>query len=329
MANYLTTRLSVLSNNLTDVNLSLAGILLLADLDTVARRTATSGSSCLTDALVLAPGLHRQQDATELHKGEYPACAAMTSGYVFRVETPATVLYMQRVGRTGQLTTLRVHGAAGAARRRWASSFLSVPYLVAVSLTPIAVSVLLSMLDWWALAFLGILVTSRLLNVLVIQSRADVHWKGATEPGVDGDLLILLSQDRWVRLRGAVDDLKVVAPGQWLKDRTFWHSSVTSIATLLVYFDVALFVNASQAGKVLILLLLVSSTGLLAVANESTDRLEVHGRIIEMDGQRRAYRRRLDMAKELIEETCRDDWALGLGMVKPDKETQRPGPPIM
>jgi hypothetical protein len=84
------------------------GLVALADVDTVATRTACTGSASFLDAFVIVPGLHRQQHAMDLSKGEYPACAAMTTGYVFRVENQATVLYLQKVGRTGHLTTLEV-----------------------------------------------------------------------------------------------------------------------------------------------------------------------------------------------------------------------------
>jgi hypothetical protein len=57
---------------------------------------------------------------------------------------------------------------------------------------------------------------------------------GALEPGVNGDLLVLLSQDRWVRIRGLVDDLKAVTSASWLRETTAAESSATTFATLLV-----------------------------------------------------------------------------------------------
>ncbi|KAF9525596.1 hypothetical protein CPB83DRAFT_859270 [Crepidotus variabilis] len=45
-------------------------------------------------------------------------------------------------------------------------------------------------------------------------------WKRAREPGVKSDLLVLLSQDQWVRMKGIVDDLKAATSGQWLHDQT-------------------------------------------------------------------------------------------------------------
>jgi hypothetical protein len=57
---------------------------------------------------------------------------------------------------------------------------------------------------------------------------------GALEPGVKGDLLVLLSQDRWVRIRGLVDDLKAVASGSWLRKPTALEQFMTTLATILV-----------------------------------------------------------------------------------------------
>ncbi|KAI4236338.1 MAG: hypothetical protein L6R40_006177 [Gallowayella cf. fulva] len=83
----------------------LPGLFTLTPLTTIAQRTAQRGTFPL-DPLLLAPGLHLQPTANDLHRGEYPICAALTSGYVFRVENPATVYFLQRVGRTASALAL-------------------------------------------------------------------------------------------------------------------------------------------------------------------------------------------------------------------------------
>ncbi|KAK4548281.1 hypothetical protein LTR36_010151 [Oleoguttula mirabilis] len=324
---------SWLSKGYPKVSLDAAGLVALADLSTVARRTALTGNSSLLDALVLCPGLHKQQSAPELNGGEYPACAAMTSGYVFRVENGATVLFLQKVGRTGHLTTLSVSGMVenstlyGKFLRDIhdvdTSTILSTAtYLLAVALTVIVLLLLSFLRDWWALAVIGMLMLARLLNVHVVRCRATVGWKGASEPGVQGDLLILLSQDRWVRMRGAVDDLKAVTSGQWLREPTFFESSIVAFATLLVYLDAALAGNAHQEGKILLVILLFCSVALLGIANEYTEALKMHGKVVKVVGTPKAFVRRLDLANELIRETGREDWAVRLGMVQPKKDTE-------
>ncbi|QMW31671.1 hypothetical protein G4B84_007052 [Aspergillus flavus NRRL3357] len=301
------------------MSLDLVGIIFLADLSLIAQRTALTGGSTFLDTFILCPGLHRQQDAANVHRGEYPAVAAMTTGYVFRVENPATVNFLQRVGHTGQLTTLSVTNTRKT-RKGWRSHFMSsidssmslgavAAYLLAVSST-IAVSYLLVLTeDWWGLLVLTVLMFTRFINVLLIRSRSRVGWSGASEPGVVGDLLVLLSQDRWVRIRGYVDDLKAVTSGEWLHDMTWVESAISGFTTLLVYLNVALASNAKLSGQVMLLLLFVGTGGLLGLVNMLTQGLQMHGNLITVDIPRRKYRRRLDLVEALICETGRDDWA--------------------
>ncbi|KAI6882554.1 hypothetical protein D0869_08754 [Hortaea werneckii] len=323
-----------LAEDYPKVSLDAAGLVALADLTTVARRTALTGTSCLLDALVLCPGLHKQQNAPELNGGEYPACAAMTTGYCFRVENPATVLYLQKVGRTGRLTTVEVSSPDKHQRpwRNWLNVFYdygsatlasTFVYSVAVAMTLSVILLTICLGDWWALLVLGMLILSRLMNILVIRRRAALGWKGASEPGVKGDLLILLSQDRWVRMRGLVDDLKAVTSGQWLREPTMLENALVAFATLLVYLDAALAGNAKQESKLLLVALLFCSVGLLGIANESTKSLKMHERLIRVKHISQSYGRRLDLANQLIKESGRADWAVSLGMIVPQSDEKK------
>lgn len=325
------------------MTLDAAGLVALADLTTIAKRTALTGTSSFLDIFVLCPGLHRQQAAPELNLGEYPACAAMTTGYVFRVENQATVVWLQSIGETGQLTTVSVTKRSGPSSR-WLSPLWpmlydlqvgsvvgAVAYGLAVALTMAILGILAWTRDWWGLAVVGILIFARFCNVLVIRERARRRaWQGAPEPGVKGDLLVLLSQDRWVRLQGPVDDLKAVTSGQWLEEQTFVQGSLTAFATVLVYLDAALASNTAQTGQILLLILLFCSAGLLAIANEKTEVLSMHGCVLQVDGKRRKYKRRLSMAEELAEETGRRDWAIRMGMLMPlsESDSKSKGPVI-
>ena len=304
------------------VSLDAAGLIALADLTTVAKHTALNGTSSFLDLLVLCPGIHRQQYATELNGGELPPTAALTSGYVFRVENQATVFYLQKTGVPGHLVTLNVEELPKPKRRipdlqtmRRIMDLSFLLYLIPVPLTLTALVFVILIGDWWALAVLLILILARTLNTIVVRRRNVPGWKGVKEPGVKGDLLILLSQDRWVRLQGPVDALKAVTAGQWLRDMTFLESSFTAIATLLIYINAAVTTNASQTGKIIILALLLLSVGLLAMSNEWQESLCMHGCKIQVDGKPRKYARRLDLANELIEYTGRDDWAIRLGII--------------
>ncbi|PBK68180.1 hypothetical protein ARMSODRAFT_1040429 [Armillaria solidipes] len=271
-------RKSFISNRVT---LEAAGLVALADLSTVAMRTALTGTASYLDALVLAPGLHQQQSADEVNHGEIPTTGAMTTGYVFRVENPATVRYLQTIGRTGHLVTAWSFIVAGKSA--------TLLHLLCPVLTIIA-------FDWWGIGVLWMLVLARFVNV-----------KGAPEPDVDGDLLILLSQDRWVRLQGSVDDLKVVTAGQWLRELSVYESYTTAFVTLLVYVSAALAGNASKVGSLLIACLLLCSVALLGVCNSTTKCLQMYDRVVRTQGEPKKYERRLDMAADLIVETGRKD----------------------
>lgn len=303
------------------IQLDSAGLVALADVRSIAKWTAITGSSSLLDVLFIAPGIHQQQAAVELNRGEYPATGALTTGYVFRIENEATVRFLQSVGMTGQLTTLAVEQLSlktngdimtMAQTPGVVSGLLYIAGLVA-TMAAIVVIVLLG--DWWALGILGMLIVARLFNVVIIRRRSRLGWVGAQEPGVRGDLLILLSQDRWIRMQGLVDDLKAVTAGQWLRDKTVIEEFMTAFATVLVYLAAALAGNSSTAGNLVLLCLLLVSTGLLELATSLSKGLQMHGRIVKMDGKRTAYRRRLDLVEQLVEESGRDDWAIGLGMI--------------
>lgn len=324
------------------MSLDAAGLIALADLSTIQQRTALTGTSSLLDLFVLVPGIHLQQTATGLHNGEHPACGSLTSGYVFRVENPATVYYLQKVGRTGCLTTLEVSKLTDA---KWwtriASNFFplhntnlvsTAAYFTAV-VWGIAVVILLAMTrDWWGIGVVTILMLSRAINSFVIRRRSKSRWFGASEDNATGDLLILLSQDRWIRMKGDVNHLKAVTSGQWLRDETTLESRFTAVATVIVYLGAALASNIEQFGKLLLICLLIGSVGLLAVANTATNELQMHGHLVKVVGQPKLYKRRLDLANELIAETKRDDWAVRMGMIikeNPSMATERAGEVVM
>ncbi|EIN09606.1 hypothetical protein PUNSTDRAFT_120042 [Punctularia strigosozonata HHB-11173 SS5] len=313
-------------------SLDAVGLLALADLSTIARRTALTGSASIFDILVLAPGIHTQQKAPDVNHGELPATGAMTSGYVFRIENQAMVSYIQSVGKPGCLVTVSIvkeehrswlFALFGSVLRRNAI-VASLLYLSCITITIASFTLLLAIEDHWAVGVLLMLVCARFLNMVVIKRRAQLGWKGVPEPGVKGDLLVLLSQDRWIRIRGLVDDLKAVASGQWLGDPTDIESFATAFATLLVYASAVLAFNASTIGSLCIATLLVASAALLGVCNSLTRDLQLFGRRVYVAQGPRKYARRLDLAKELIDESGRDDWAIAMGLVQPSDAVAPP-----
>jgi hypothetical protein len=97
------------------------------------------------------------------------------------------------------------------------------------------------------------------LNTVVIKRQAVFGRKSASEPGVHGNLPVLLSQDRWIQIRGLVDDLKLVTSEQWLREQTTTEGFASALATLLVYVAAA---NASTVRSLLIAILLLISAAL-------------------------------------------------------------------
>ncbi|KAK0430032.1 hypothetical protein EV421DRAFT_354417 [Armillaria borealis] len=325
------------------ITLESAGLVALADLPTVAVRTALMGTASWLDILVLAPGMHQRQSADEVNRSEFPQTGSLTNGYVFRVENPATVSYLQRIGRTGHLVTAQVKPKQhyNDAKNPYfnlsppqyhtfyiAGAFVALLYLLCPILTIVVFALVGSIRDWWALAVLGMLVLSRTINVFVIKRRASdsKDWKGAEEKGKEGDLLVVLSQDRWVRLRGELSHVKRVTAGQWLRDEDRVESLAVGVATLLVYAAAALAGNASTIGSLLIACLLLCSVALLALCNSFTHCLQMYDCIVQEDETKPStqYGRRLAMVNALVEEVEKSGkpkaelgaWAINMQLIQ-------------
>ena len=77
----------------------------------------------------------------------------------------------------------------------------------------------------------------------------------------------------------------------------------------------ALTSNATQGDRFLLMALLLISGGLPRISNNQ-EAFYMHGHVLRAKGESKSYARRLDLAKELIKEIGRHDWAIGSGMVK-------------
>lgn len=294
-----------------------ANLIALAPSSAIVTRTALTGGASWLDTFFLAPGILTQQEAPKVNNGEYPATAAMTSGYIFRVENQATVAYLQRIGKTGHLVTVEVKRTA-AGDFSYIDPVASLSYLAGIASTAFVAAALVRIEDYSALAFLGTLMTARFFNVAVMKRRSQLGWKGMEEPEVRGDLMILVSQDRWIRMRGLVDDLKEVTAGQWLQEMQPLDSFLASASSLLVYGSMAFAWKASPLGSFLTAGLLALSVALLGICNATTTKLRMFGCVVGKEGEKK-YNRRLEMAAEIIEETeCYGDnkWAVRLGLVQ-------------
>jgi hypothetical protein len=193
------------TTEINGISLDATGLVALADLSTIAQRTAIVGSASGFDALVLAPGIHRHQTASEINGGEQPATAALTTGYVFRVENQATVHFLRSIGVTGHLVTVKVkketnvglNGIKSGKIKEFLMSrycfkggfFTSLLYMICPFLTIAAIIFLSCIGDWWGIGSLMALIVARLFNVIVIRQRSKAGWKGTIS--VHGIILIL------------------------------------------------------------------------------------------------------------------------------------------
>ncbi|KEF63830.1 uncharacterized protein A1O9_01808 [Exophiala aquamarina CBS 119918] len=284
---------------------------------------ALSGRPSYSDIFLLCLGMQTPLSPTALNEGEYPAVAAMTTGYVFRVENQAMVMFLQRVGRTGHLVTLEVvsdpAGESGRrlTRPRFHMSFWISALLLACGLRSVRA-------DWFLVSSVSLLLLSRLLSIISLRAKTAPSWHGASEPGTEGDLLILLSQDRWVRMRGLVDDLKAVTSGSWLHeaDNPVVMQAFEWTARVLVYLAVVILANATRENKMILLADLFISHGVLVFSNAQTKGLRLNSRKINIssnEGSIKSYNRRLDLAQDLVKEIGRSDWAIRLGIINPEE----------
>ncbi|EXJ72843.1 uncharacterized protein A1O5_03991 [Cladophialophora psammophila CBS 110553] len=173
--------------------------------------------------------------------------------YVCHVENQATVIYLQKVGRTGHLTTLDIlpppppppppaaaaAGLRNAMYRRISLSCMPVLAIIAsLSLFPSQTT----RASLTLVAIPAMLVLSRILSTISLRARTSrPSWNSASKTGVKRDLHVLLSEDRWIRIRGLADNLKAVTSGAWLSRLTAHPVPMDAldwIARMMVYSPV-------------------------------------------------------------------------------------------
>src|SRR3954454_13828966 len=135
----------------------------------------------------------------------------MTPGYVFRIKNPATVYYLQRVGQTGELT--EVHVSSVQSERKWhtwlTANCFYLPTANLFSTTAYMAAIL------WTITAITLIGESRSYYHSPVSPPFQHGWSFDEEVGLDGlentnqglvgTLIVLLSQDRWIRMRGMVD----------------------------------------------------------------------------------------------------------------------------
>ncbi|KAH8662148.1 hypothetical protein BX600DRAFT_465696 [Xylariales sp. PMI_506] len=297
-------------------SLSAGGLIALADLSTIAQRTAIAGGSSWLDSLLLAPGLHYQQaaDAVSKESASYSAIEQRPGGFsAYNITNPATVRYLQKVGRYDELVTVDVgmipqreyfsngrrrhyhRGQRGAIWRSedsdlgWLSHIL---YLASPVLTITAMVFLILLQEWWGIALLTALMLSRVLNIWIIKQRSKPPKPEAPNPDVSHMLtqyLVDLGNGRSVCLRGMADDLQAITTSSWLRAKTHVDGYLEAAAKLIVYMVAAFSGNMSQVGGIIFMGLLLVSAGLLGLSNAHAKTFKMHGRIAAPTSERLPY----------------------------------------
>lgn len=241
---------------------------------------------------------------------------------VVPVKNPAIMSFLQSIARPGHLVTARVHSFHNTelplTTRRLRSFFVTgVPatllYLLCPTLTVTAAVYLGLIRDWRGIGVLVMFTLSRLINMVVVRRRSK-RREVAREPGVERDLLVLLSQDRWVRLRGMLDDLKVVALPQW-REKSAMEGLAVFLARLLVYAAVALCSIASTTGILIIASLLLCSSAILGLCNVLTQCLQVFDCVVYMEREPEKYSETDTAIIEMMDKIGTHDWATGMGFL--------------
>ncbi|KAK1656252.1 hypothetical protein BDP81DRAFT_487688 [Colletotrichum phormii] len=343
------------------LSLSAAGLVALADLQTIANRTALTGTSSWFDALVLAPGLHYQQAADSV-AGSSGAVTAQTSAAfasggaaaggngnggagIFgtqalpggrkkdvKVTNPGMLLFLSRLGvqeerarekelkrRNGEkiitldVGTLSTGRKRSRSRNRRGRAFAHdsewefergshLLYLASPVLTFAALTIMILLADWWGLASILALITSRLLNIYIIKQRtpppapplpppapapapsafftstrnSNSNGNGVIPPS---EYLIPLTPTLKIRIRGPADDLAALTTDAWLLAKTAVQGYLEATAKLAVYVVAIFSGNVSQAGNIVMLVLLLGSAGLLGLSNGFMKGVRGKGRV--------------------------------------------------
>ncbi|KAF5672765.1 hypothetical protein FHETE_3599 [Fusarium heterosporum] len=300
------------ANPVPNLTLSASGLLVLADLRTISRRTALIGGSSWVDAFVLAPGLHYQQACEDLER-EAPvgliALSTQTLGEIqYAVKNTMTASYLKSLCKGGEDTitlnvgldtpwdVIKIIGKVMEKRRitdeedddhdadhdDWASlsdvDWLShLFYLGSPIITFSSITFMIIFEDWWGLAILLTLITSRILNIWAIKQRmtpssTSIENISMTEYSID------LGGGHSVRLRGPDADLQALVTHAWLRAQSSLEGYLEAAAKLMVYMSAALGGNMTQVGAIILIGLLLLSAALLGLSNAHARGFRMHGR---------------------------------------------------
>ncbi|KAJ5010111.1 hypothetical protein K4K57_007703 [Colletotrichum sp. SAR 10_99] len=140
--------------------------------------------------------------------------------------------------------------------------------------------------DWWGLAAIIALITSRLLNIYIIKQRTPPSPSSPSSASSSKltEYLIPLSPTLSVRMRGRAADLAALTTETYLLAKTAAQGYLEAAAKLTIYLVAVFSGNVSQAGNMALLVLLLGSAGLLGLSNGFMKGVKGKGRVAR--GQR-------------------------------------------
>jgi hypothetical protein len=282
----------------------------LADLSTVAKRTKLTGTSSWLDTLVLVPGLHYQQSADSdyndgnINHGDQPLEAHTNTGGPSRtanITNLATVQYLRRVSKLGSSEMPVILDVCDPSYRSKSRSAIGLGqrgklydsksprarysirstllYLLSAALTIASLVLMILTRDWWGVGILCALMLSRLLNIWIIQQRVKVVPPTPDTPNIHEMWDIVLANNRTICLRGLGHDLQAITTGEWMRAKTVNEGYLEAAAKLIVYLVAVLSGNMTQVGNIIMMVLLLSSAGLLALSNAHESEFRMNGRV--------------------------------------------------
>lgn len=81
-----------------------------------------------------------------------------------------------------------------------------------------------------------------------------------------------------VKLRGTADDVRAVTADAWLRRKTAVEGYLEAAAKLIVFLVAAVSGNMTQAGAIVMMALLLTTAGLLALSNANAKAYRINGR---------------------------------------------------
>ncbi|PBK92139.1 hypothetical protein ARMGADRAFT_967472 [Armillaria gallica] len=286
-------------NSLSPTLIQASDVVLLA-------RLATSPEEVhsFIDAFSLSFDIHGPQHPSSIYPCDIsvPGATRVGDEPPSRIENPATSRFLQTIGRSGYIINAKVslspspYPHLSPLNRHLNSLFVArvlamLLYILSPTLTVTAAVFLGCIQDLWALGLLMTFVNARMINLAVARRRRIQDLSG--EPGGEYDLLIRLSQDRWIRLRGAEVDLRIVVACQGLRSRSSLEGFAVSFGTISVYLAVALSPNISPAGSLVIICLVFCSSIFMALRNSLTPCLQTLNRVVRVEGEPTRYEERI------------------------------------